>query len=60
MVLCLVDVKNDTMVLERSFPVFVQEKIKCFCERTLSLRTQEIGFDVLDIGMLAPDNANGF
>ena len=58
--LCLVNVKNDTVVLECLFPVFVQKKVKGFRECTLSLWTQKIGFDAIDVGVLAPDNAQGF
>ena len=58
--LCLVNIKNDTMILEGLFPVFVQEKVKGFRECALSLGTQEIGFDALDVGVLGPNNAQGF
>lgn len=58
--LCLVNVKNDTMVLERLFPVFVQKEIKGLRKCAFPLRAQEIDFDTFNIGVLAPDNAQGF
>lgn len=58
--LCLVNIKNNAIVLERLFPVFVQEKVEGFREGTLSLRTQEISFNTVDVGVLAPDDAQGF
>lgn len=57
---CLAIVKNDTMFLECLFPVFMEEKEKGFRECTFTLRTQEFGFDALDVGMFSPDDAQGF